>query len=332
MTRGRLAVGILLAWSLLGGARARALDPQRLLSQYRTQVWGTAEGLPSMSVAQVAQTPDGYLWVGTTEGLARFDGNRFVVFDRANTPAFHLNEIRALFVARSGVLWVGFAGGGLARRDGESFVEVESPESSVLWIGENDRGLWFAGQHGLWRGVQSTIERVPLPVGDPAVSSATIDRTGSLWLRMTDGRLLSQRPGGEFSVMPEPSGPGVGETSRLWVDPEGRGATFAGRRAWVWRGGNWEREPLELPTGVGAGGYILVDSVGSSWIGLYPTGGTTRLHGGQVEIFAAQHPLAVGRFGPMLADREGNLWLGSWTHGLMRLSDGPMVSWSTAEG
>lgn len=141
MNRVRLAIGLLLAWTLSGGESVRALDPHRLLSQYRTEVWGTAEGLPSMSVAQVAQTPDGYLWVGTTEGLARFDGNRFVVFDRSNTPAFHLNEIRALCVDRNGDLWVGFAGGGLARRDGDSFVEVESPEASVLWIGENDRGL-----------------------------------------------------------------------------------------------------------------------------------------------------------------------------------------------
>ncbi len=162
----------LLAWTLLGGAPVQSLDPRRLLSQYRTQVWGTAEGLPSMSVAVIAQTPDGYLWVGTTEGLARFDGNRFFVFDRSNTPAFRLNEIRALCVDRSGILWVGFAGGGLARFERDHFVDMASPESDVLWIGENDEGLWLAGEHGLWRRKEGMIERVPLPGATQAVSSA----------------------------------------------------------------------------------------------------------------------------------------------------------------
>lgn len=330
MTRGRLAAGLLLGWSLFGAVGAWALDPGRLLSQYRTQVWGTAEGLPSMSVAVIAQTPDGYLWVGTTEGLARFDGSRFVVFDRANTPAFRLNEIRALFVDRSGTLWVGFAGSGLAKREGDGFVAVETTETGVFWIGEDARSLWLAGEHGLWRRRGDEFERVPLAAGSPAVASAMFDRSGAIWLGMIDGRICVERPDGTFALVDEPGD--RGQASRVWLDADGRVSTFTAQVAWTREEGRWERKRLSLPTGVGAGGNVLVDRDGSNWIGLYPTGGAARLREDRVDLFPAQHPVAVGRFGAQFEDREGNLWMGSWTHGLMRLSDGPMASWSSAEG
>ena len=62
-----------------------------------------------------AQTPDGYLWIGTTGGLVRFDGAHFTVFDRQNTPALHENSVFCLMVSRDGALWIGTEGGGLVR-------------------------------------------------------------------------------------------------------------------------------------------------------------------------------------------------------------------------
>ncbi len=330
MTRIRLAFGVLVAWTLLGSVSAEALDPNRLPSQYRTQVWGTAEGLPSMSVSVIAQTPDGYLWVGTTEGLARFDGSRFVVFDRSNTPAFRLNEIRALCVDRSGTLWVGFAGSGLARREGDSFVAVATPESGIFWIGEDARALWLAGEHGLWRRRGEDFENVALGTGSQAVASAMFDRSGAIWLGMIDGRIRVERPDGTFEQVSDPGD--QGQPSKVWLDSDGRVSTFTAQVAWTRQGGSWERKRVSLPTGVGAGGNVLVDADGSNWIGLYPTGGAARLREDRVDLFSMQHPVAVGRFGALFEDREGNLWLGSWTHGLMRMSDGPMASWSSAEG
>ena len=332
MIRARLALPLVLAWALLVAAGGWALDPQRLLSQYRSQVWGTAEGLPSMSIAVIAQTPDGYLWVGTTEGLARFDGSRFVVFDRSNTPAFKLNEIRSLFVDRRGALWVGFAGSGLVKFEDGAFVEVDSMERSVHWIGEDARGLWVAGLGGLWRRNGDAKDVMVLGVEKPSVSSATFDGKGAIWLRMTDGRVMTERTPGAFETVNRPGRADQGEPSKIWLNAEGEVSTFTSLIGWTWRSGHWERQPLQLPTGVGAGGNVLVDSDRVSWIGLYPSGGTARAKGDRVEVFAPQHPAALGRFGPMLEDSEGNLWLGSWTHGLMRLSDGPMASWSTSEG
>src|SRR4026209_1607720 len=79
-----------------------ALDSRRELSQYGHEVWLTENGLPQNTVHSIAQTRDGYIWIGTEEGLARFDGIRFTVFDKQNTAQLKSNYIRALFADRQG--------------------------------------------------------------------------------------------------------------------------------------------------------------------------------------------------------------------------------------
>src|SRR4051794_17963627 len=82
-------------------------------AEYSHKVWRTEDGLPQNRAQAITQTPDGYLWVGTSEGLARFDGVRFVVFDRSNTPAITDDSILSLEVGPDGSLWIGTEGGGL---------------------------------------------------------------------------------------------------------------------------------------------------------------------------------------------------------------------------
>ena len=82
---------------LLGGSETvMALDSSRDLTQYGHEVWLTENGLPQNTVHSIAQTRDGYIWIGTEEGLARFDGIRFTVFDKQNTAQLKSNYIRAL--------------------------------------------------------------------------------------------------------------------------------------------------------------------------------------------------------------------------------------------
>src|SRR5215475_15948349 len=86
---------------------------------YTQRLWQMQDGLPEQVVQAFAQTADRYLWIATTGGLVRFDGERFVLFDRDNTPAFHENNVFCLLVASDKSLWVGMEGGGLLRyRDG----------------------------------------------------------------------------------------------------------------------------------------------------------------------------------------------------------------------
>lgn len=102
----------LLLWFGSGDQVLAATDARA--DHYITEVWQVTEGLPGNNVTSVVQTPDGYLWVGTHSGLARFDGVRFEVFD-GNTPGLESREIRKLFVDQQGGLWVAMAPGHLAR-------------------------------------------------------------------------------------------------------------------------------------------------------------------------------------------------------------------------
>ena len=89
--------------------------PRSFPPRYQVTVWQDKDGLPQNSVLAIARTRDGYLWLGTVEGLVRFDGVRFTVFDRTNTPEIGNSHITALLEDRSGTLWIGTAGGGLTR-------------------------------------------------------------------------------------------------------------------------------------------------------------------------------------------------------------------------
>jgi len=100
--------------------RAANDDAAPPLRTYLQQNWQTADGLPQNSVRAIVQTPEGYLWFGTAEGLARFDGNRLTVYDKTSSPALPTGNVTALAVAPDGALWIGFRRHGLARlKDGK---------------------------------------------------------------------------------------------------------------------------------------------------------------------------------------------------------------------
>src|SRR6185436_16588250 len=82
-----------------------ALNPLTLISQYAADHWRTADGLPQASVGAVAQTSDGYIWLATEEGLVRFDGVRFTVFDTTNSTLTD-NSISNVLAGRDGSLWI----------------------------------------------------------------------------------------------------------------------------------------------------------------------------------------------------------------------------------
>src|ERR1044072_8570696 len=84
---------------LLGAARAGGLDPARASTEFARRAWQTDSGLPQNTVHSITQTRDGYVWVATEEGLARFDGLAFKIFDRQNTPELKSNDVRALLAA-----------------------------------------------------------------------------------------------------------------------------------------------------------------------------------------------------------------------------------------
>jgi len=98
-----------------------ALDPAKSIDFYQHNVWTIEDGLPMNSVISITQTHDGYIWLGTETGLARFDGIDFDVFDHENTPALSNDLILSLLVDHEGVLWIATRGGGVVRFKNGSF-------------------------------------------------------------------------------------------------------------------------------------------------------------------------------------------------------------------
>src|ERR1700678_2580333 len=109
----RIAVGVVLPQ---GGLLA--FDPNKRLTQYTQTVWTQAQGLPQDTVRAITQTDDGYLWLGTSEGLARFDGYEFVTFTKA-MGALPGDSVTELSVSKTGVLWIGTNGGVARYADGQ---------------------------------------------------------------------------------------------------------------------------------------------------------------------------------------------------------------------
>ena len=164
-----------------------------------TRTWQVEQGLPQNKVTAVVQTRDGYLWVGTYCGLARFDGVRFTVFDDDNTPQLHSSRVTSLFEAPDGALWIGTESGDASRYQDGRFTAVPRPH-------------WSGGK----------------------IYSIIADETGDIWLlneagelaRARDGKILSPPAGGVANVVSlarDKNGP-------VWVEREGRVSMLQGGR------------------------------------------------------------------------------------------------------
>ncbi len=165
-----------------------ALDPRKAITQYTEAYWGAETGLPHNSVRAIAQTPDGYIWLGTEEGLVRFDGVRFTVFEKKNSPGLASNEISSLLVDREN-LWIGTDDGltrfregkftGYTTQDGLSSDAVRSlyeDNRRTLWIGTDGGGL-NSFQNGKFK-AYTTKDGLP----NNSVFSICEDTDGTLWL------------------------------------------------------------------------------------------------------------------------------------------------------
>ena len=195
---------------ILVSLRAMALDPAKAITQYMLDTWETADGLPQNSVQAVVQTHDGYIWLGTQEGLVRFDGVSFKVFDKRNTRELKASRILALFEDREKSLWVGTLGGGLIRFKDGAFTAYTTKEGLcddiVFTICQDRQGsLWIGTRSGLNRFREGRFETLTSKDGllRDRVQSLLEDREGNLWIGTYGGGLNVLRDGKMRALTPE---------------------------------------------------------------------------------------------------------------------------------
>ena len=165
---------------------------------YVSRIWSTHDGLPESRIRAITQTPDGYLWIGTSGGLARFDGVRFVTFGRFNTRTTAGEDVSALAVARDGSLWAGIDGGGLLHyREGR--FRFFGPDDGLMnefvrAVLEDRKGnVWAATNRGLFRSAGRKFERLDEPLHLPNIAFFAI-------YEARDGRIFAGGPSGVFFV------------------------------------------------------------------------------------------------------------------------------------
>ena len=117
---GLLSTIFFLTFLIFLSIKVQALNPSKSIRQYIHDFWTINDGLPQNYIGAIAQTDDGYLWLATQQGLVRFNGTSFRVFDQWNTPEIKAIAILALYKSQNGTLWIGTRGGGLTRlKDGK---------------------------------------------------------------------------------------------------------------------------------------------------------------------------------------------------------------------
>jgi diguanylate cyclase (GGDEF)-like protein len=315
-------------------APALALDPALAITQYRHDVWDTRQGLPQSSVEAILQTRDGYLWFGTQEGVARFDGVRFVVYDMDNTPALKHNRAVALFEDAAGTLWIGTEGGGLVRvRDGAftAYGKAEGlPNDRVRAVVEDAGGtLWVATDEGLARFAEGRFHTYRTADGLPAdpVRALAAGTDGSVWVGTRRG--LARVRGGRVETVP--AGAPRAEILALWADPDG--TVWAGTRNGLVRVDADGARVLGPREGLPRRPVTALwrDRAGCLWVGT-EAGGLARMHGDRVSVYTVREGLANGNVLAVREDREGNLWVGTQDGGVTRMADVKFVTYTTQEG
>ncbi|MBN1205964.1 MAG: histidine kinase, partial [Myxococcaceae bacterium] len=327
---------VMLAIGLGGPWSASALEQGKALRQFPHRDWQTAEGLPQNSTLALAQTPDGYLWGGTWEGLVRFDGMRFTVFDKSNTPALPGRSVRCLALGPDGTLWIGMNEGVAGMRQG-TFFSVAPPTATALTdprelLPTRDGSLWIATEgHGLTRLQAGRFRtwRTQDGLASDQILVLAEDAAGAIWAGGTGGL---QRWDGSAWTPPQPfEGKPQVEVTALVFDREG--TLWAGTEdgdVYQLRDGSmrWVAE-ASLPGAPIA--MLLVDRAGSLWVGSLGHG-LLRLVGNERSVLDAGHPLAEGLVNRLLEDAEGNLWIGTEALGLHRLKDAPFTTYGPPEG
>lgn len=239
---GGLRLGSLFLWLAMAG-RAAALGS----GDYLIKVWSSEDGLPSSSVTAVAQTPDGYLWAGTYNGLARFDGVQFVRFDPDNTPALMRARIRRLALDVEGRLWINTYDGSLtAYRDGEFSLEWlgdGSADATVTLVSSRTNELVFQLHTGdlIRRRAAGQGTNAWDVLRHPGASSGELcvaDGQGRIWCRGRD-QMLWRLEGGEFRALGTNVGLASATVTALATDAQGRVWAGTDREVAVWAGGKF---------------------------------------------------------------------------------------------
>ena len=312
---------------LLASSRTSALNPALDINQYAHTAWKIGEGLLSSQVISIAQTPDGYLWLGTESGLLRFDGVRTVGWPH-EYGALPSSDISELLVSRDGRLWIGTAAGLGSWKDGRLVLYPELAGQIIGRLTEDSSGTVWAGT-------------ISVPNARLCAISGTVQCQGH------DGRLGN----GVFSLFEDRGTLWVGAASGLWRWAPGPPTRYAMPTRSVNEVANGSDGALLIAMAGGVrqlAGHtlavfaipgldpsldarrLLLDRQRGLWIGT-ASQGLTRVRQNRADRFAQTDGLSGDRIHDLFEDREGNVWVAT-NGGLDRFREPAVATISKKQG
>ncbi|WP_257386952.1 sensor histidine kinase [Tahibacter caeni] len=325
---------------------AHALDPARAVSQYGHNAWRVRDGALPGPAYPIAQTADGYLWIGTQAGVVRFDGVRFVPLRARDGTTLPDSFITSLRAARDGSLWIGTRRSLARWNDGELTLHPGITLGAQSLLEDRDGAIWFATVRGATKQPVCRLRAgelvcfgeeagLKMPAGGCCIGTLIGDADGG-FLISTDLAVLRWKPGQASVTLPVDAKakagiPGViilAGAPQTWVGVDARGSGLGLLR--VDGDAIAPFTTLQLDGGTIAVQALFVDRAGSLWIGTLDDG-IYRLRGDRVDHYRAADGLSADAVYWFFEDREGNLWV-STAEGVDRFRDLPVTTISKREG
>ena len=325
---------------------ANALDPDRRISQYGHTAWRIQDGTVPPSTT-IAQTSDGYIWLGTSQGLLRFDGVRFVRWQAPkgqNLPSTHFS---ALLGSRDGSLWIGTVSGLARWKDGQlrTYSDLEHP-TPIAAIIEDDSGTIWATRYGQYAREaplcsisEETLRCFGKKDGIPVGYGLGLvrDHAGSIWFGSSV--LVRWRPGtppttyfdeiaDRLSKSDGVVDVALGPSGTAWATLDVTGPQLGVQH---YSRGMWTSYVIPGFDGARVRSHaLLVDRQGSLWVGTQ-NDGIYRIHDRVADHHGVSDGLSGNTAGNFLEDREGNVWVVT-DGGLDMFRDTALISYTTRQG
>ncbi len=323
---------LLLFFLIILSNKTLALDPKKDPNQYLLNSW--QDGLPHQVIRDIIQSKDGYIWLATYEGLVRFDGVNFTVFDKNNTKVMKTNRIGAICQDHLGNIWAATTGGLLCYKDNKftNYTTKENlPSDSIYSIYEDSQyNLWIGTNQGLvcYKDGIFTSYSSKEGLSSNLVTRIIQSHEGILWVATSNG--LNQFIGGKFTSykLGENTGDNFINTIReakngvLWI------GTNAGLKSF--QNGQVIQHKEEYGLSGDSVASILEDRDGNLWFGGYGIG-LVVYRQGKFITFSAEQGFSDNIIRSLCEDNEGSLWIGT-NSGLSRLRDGNLSNYTSKHG
>lgn len=330
--------GLSLWFILLGLSPGAASETRPVSDDYLIRTWDAEDNLSGSTVTAIVQTPDGYLWAGTYEGLTRFDGVHSVTFDSLNTPALSHSRIQGLYLDARGTLWINTYRGGLTSfRDGvfrREWPDQPDFDLHTTMVSSSSNQVTFVTQFGeILKGSldgTNTSWTVLTPPKNSRPRFQCVDGTGTLWFLSREGRIVRVSDGQYLQL---PSDCGLANTRVLTLTSDANGRVWAGAVNEIarWNGDSFddftptnldtskEFDPITLfPASNGAVWVLANDRlrelVGRKWVAE-----AVDWHGLLGPAYGLLGP-AYGRAMGVHEDQNGGIWFNHYGNGVFYIT------------